>query len=195
VSLDAKKAFDSVDHGYIKRTLEAYGFRTGFINTFQILYRNITARILVNGYTTESIQINRGVKQGDALSCAIFIICIDPLLRNLNENKTIKQIRSGKNVLFKASAYADDISVICGSNKESVQQIFNEYERLTRRSGLELNADKTEILNLTDENTENFEFKYNGILFKTTSVKKVKICGLNFCSNREEEYRLQGRDA
>jgi exonuclease III len=119
VSLDAKKAFDLVDHGYIKRTLEAYGFRTGFINTFQILYRNITARILVNGYTTESIQINRGVKQGDALSCAIFIICIDPLLRNLNENKTIKQIRSGKNELFKASAYADDISVICGSNKET----------------------------------------------------------------------------
>ena len=31
VSLDAKKAFDSVDHGYIERTLRKYGFGPKFI--------------------------------------------------------------------------------------------------------------------------------------------------------------------
>lgn len=82
ISLDAKKAFDSVDHEYIEDTLGAYGFGKSFINTFKFLYKDITARILINGYQSESIKISRGVKQGDALSCAIFIICIDPLLRN-----------------------------------------------------------------------------------------------------------------
>jgi len=148
ISLDAKKAFDSVDHEYIKRTLIAYGFGPEFIRTFQVLYTDITARVLVNGFTSESLQIKRGVKQGDALSCAIFIICIDPLLRNLNGNAGITNIRVEKsqNFMFKAAAYADEISIICKNNTKCIQQVFNEYERLTKHSGLELNADKTEIL-------------------------------------------------
>jgi hypothetical protein len=90
ISLDAKKAFDSVDHKYIEETLIAYGFGPGFIQIFKTLYRNIIAKILVNGFASESIKIERGVKHGDALSCAIFILCIDPLLRNLNKNKRIE---------------------------------------------------------------------------------------------------------
>ena len=93
ISLDAKKAFDSVDHQYIEETLLAYGFGAGFIKIFKTLYRNITARILINGFASESIRIERGVKQGDALSCALFIICIDPLLRNLNNNKRVKEVK------------------------------------------------------------------------------------------------------
>jgi hypothetical protein len=93
ISLDAKKAFDSVDHKYIEETLMAYGFGPKLINTFKVLYNKITARILVNGFQSELINIERGVKQGDALSCAIFIICIDPLIRNLNKNAGISPVR------------------------------------------------------------------------------------------------------
>jgi hypothetical protein len=80
ISLDAKKAFDSVDHKFIECTLRAYGFGEGFINIFKTLYKDIKARILINGFQSESIDIKRGVKQGDALSCAIFIICIKQTL-------------------------------------------------------------------------------------------------------------------
>ena len=73
VSLDAKKAFDSVNHDYIEKTLRAYGFGNEFIKVFRLLYRDLTARILVNGYMSNAINIERGVKQGDALSCAIRI--------------------------------------------------------------------------------------------------------------------------
>jgi hypothetical protein len=153
ISLDAKKAFDSVDHKYIETTLKAYGFGPGFVNIFKILYKEISSRILVNGYMSESIPIERGVKQGDALSCAIFIICIDPLLRNINSNKLIKEIKIKSKrvgmvdeIFFKGAAFADDVSVICENTKQSIQQVFVEYDRLTTRSGLELNADKTRIL-------------------------------------------------
>jgi hypothetical protein len=93
ISLDAKKAFDSVDHKYIEVTLRAYGFGDGFVNIFKTLYKDIKARILINGFQSESIDIKRGVKQGYALSCAIFIICIDPLLRNLNNSKYVKEVK------------------------------------------------------------------------------------------------------
>jgi hypothetical protein len=92
ISLDAKKAFDSVSHKYIEDTLIAYGFGPVFLKSFKTLYHNISARILINGYMSDKINIERGVKQGDALSCALFIICIDPLLRNINKNNQVQEI-------------------------------------------------------------------------------------------------------
>jgi hypothetical protein len=198
ISLDAKKAFDSVDHKYIEETLAAYGFGPNFILVFKTLYNKITARILINGFTSEKINIERGVKQGDALSCAIFIICIDPLLRNLNKNKLIIPIRLNprntdvvpKNGYFKSSAYADDISVICKNSVMSIQQVFREYDRLTNKSGLELNADKTEILNLKSDEMKSILFRYNNQNFQINTVKNIKICGLFFCTNSDDEYSL-----
>ena len=199
ISLDAKKAFDSVDHKYIQDTLIAYGFGPHFVGVFKTLYNQITARIMVNGFVTEAINIERGVKQGDALSCAIFIICIDPLIRNLNKNKQIKQIQhirtqNGENHSYKAAAYADDVSVICKNDALSIQGVFDEYDKLTKRSGLELNAEKTEILSLKSEISEKFGFKYNKEKYEIESVQKIKICGLYFCSNAEDEYKLNVTD-
>ena len=196
ISLDAKKAFDSVDHKYIEKTLVAYGFGEGFVKIFKTLYNDITARVQINGYASEKIRIERGVKQGDALSCALFIICIDPLLRNLNANTMIKEIpmmkKNGKrnDLIFKCSAYADDISIICGNQKESISQVFLEYEKLTDRSGLELNADKTEILNLKNKEKVTFNIAYKNCNFEITTVDKIKICGLYFCTEMEEEHKL-----
>jgi len=195
ISLDAKKAFDSVDHGYIERTLKEYGFGEKFILTFKTLYKDLTSRVMVNGFKGEEFKIERGVKQGDALSCAIFIICIDPLLRNLNKSNKIKEINICRNrkhgkIGYKAAAYADDISVICQNDPESIQHVFKEYERLTVKSGLELNADKTEILILNNTQSETVSFEYLGEKIEIKTVEKMKICGLFYATDLNEEYNL-----
>ena len=105
------------------------------------------------GFFSEKIKIKRGVKQGDALSCSFFILCMDQLIRNLNKNKKIEPITFKSKLTHmvvkrKASGYADDIGIVCRNKLGSVQEVFFEYERLTRKSGLELNADKTEILRI-----------------------------------------------
>jgi hypothetical protein len=149
ISLDAKKAFDSVGHNYIRTALRKYGFGEGFINVFNTLYTDLKARILINGWQSEMIEILKGVKQGDALSCILFIICIDPLIRNINLNDKIKEINLHTNLgelKSKAFGYADDVSACIKNCKTSVQEVFNEYEILTKLSNLALNADKTEIV-------------------------------------------------
>jgi hypothetical protein len=198
VSLDAKKAFDSVDHKYIDEVLENYGFGNTFRAYFKTLYNGISARILVNGYLSDSINIERGVKQGDALSCAIFILCIDPLIRNLNKNKLIKEININSKItktkiMHKASGFADDISVISKNDSESINQIFSEYQRLTDKSGLTLNAEKTEILNI-NEDISTYVVKYEGKVFNIRSVSNLKICGIYFCSEKDSEYNFNVRD-
>ena len=175
ISLDAKKAFDSVDHEYIVKSLEKYGFGPIFIGYFRTLYTNITARILINGYLSDPLSILRGVKQGDALSCALFIICIDPLLRNLNADMNIESIPllteiTKEEIKHKAGAFADDVSVICRGDRRSVQNVFNQYERLTVRSGVELNADKTEILSLHTHLNKIYNIQYDGKTFPISTL-------------------------
>ena len=51
--LYVKKAFDSVDHNYMKAVLEANGFGHKCKNWFKIVNKNFKA----NGFTTERIKI------------------------------------------------------------------------------------------------------------------------------------------
>jgi hypothetical protein len=149
ISLDAKKAFDSVSHKYIRMALEKYGFGEKFIKVFTTLYTDLKARVLVNGWQSEVFEILKGVKQGDALSCILFIICIDPLIRNINKNNRIAPSNPRQNVYemkTKAFGYADDVSALIKDDNGSVQELFSEYEKLTLLSNLTLNADKTEIV-------------------------------------------------
>ena len=72
VALDAKKAFDSVRHSFIHKILTRLGLH-GFSEIFKILYHEQNIRINLNGKYTEQYFPTRGVKQGDALSCIIFL--------------------------------------------------------------------------------------------------------------------------
>jgi hypothetical protein len=195
VSLDAKKAFDSVDHNYICRVLKEYGVGDRFIKYFKVLYKDLTVRVLVNGHFSEKINIERGVKQGDALSCSLFILCIDPLIRNINANVNIEGINLTSKITrnattIKCSGYADDIAIVCKNSLRNVQEIFREYERLTRLSGLELNADKTEILRIgvNKNSILTISVKYCGIQYQIKSITSIKICGIYFCSDIAIEY-------
>ena len=177
MSLDAQKAYDSVDHVYISNTLKAYGFPDNFISAVNILHGNLLAQVQVNGFLSDSFLIKRGVKQGDALSCALFIIAIDPLIRNIEINKNIPELSLTDNCNIKTLAYADDIAVITKNSNDSFNNIFAEYGKLTKISGLTLNADKTEILNLSNSDKQSTEASYLNNYITLTHKREITICG------------------
>jgi exonuclease III len=197
ISLDAKKAFDSVSHDYIRKVLRNYGFGENFVRSFDTLYNNLKSSIMINGFKSNHINIRRGVKQGDALSCALFILSIDPLIRNIKNNETIEGVSIATSTnrtqtVFKVSGYADDIAIICKAQHNSISKVFNEYEKLTKASGLELNADKTEILNLnknSDRHNQLFNIKYMGKFYELHTTTNLKICGLNYSTDLKLEYK------
>ena len=185
-SLDAKKAFDSVEHSFIKRCLEKFGLKK-FIPIFCILYSDLKSDIIINGKVVDGYRIKREVKQGDALSCILFIMCMEPLLANIEANLEITPIKSADlNVdLPKELAYADDVSVISQNKTSSLLAVFNEYSRLTRLSGLELNADKTEIMQLNNSTKlgslpKRFNIRYLAKDYVLETCKETKINGILF---------------
>jgi len=197
LSLDAAKAFDSVDHNYMFEALRRYGFSETFISVVRTLYKEIKADILVNGFRSTMIRIERCVKQGDAFSCAMFIICLDPVLRNIENNKRIKHVEiklplSNRKIKNKTGAFADDVGAVTMNQKESINQIFVEYDRFSSVSGIRLNETKSEIMCLGRERyvQEEIEVEVNRRKFKLNSVEKIKICGITFSLNSELAHAL-----
>jgi len=144
--------------------------------------------------------MERGVKQGDALSCALFILAIDPVIRNIYQNAEIKplEIEIGNNdsVTIKTLAYADDISIIC-ENDDSIKIIFLEYERLSKFSGLVLNADKTEIFNmslLSNQTCIENNIVYLGESYHIGRKDNIKVCGMTMCLDKDREYKFNITD-
>ena len=186
VSLDAKKAFDSVSHKYIEACLSRFGCHS-FVPIFRILYKELKTDIIINGKVVSGFEIKRGVKQGDALSCIIFIMCMEPLLRNIEANPNVEVIKSNllNCELPKVYAYADGVSCAMKDSHTSLNALFNEYERLTKQSGLELNAEKTELIRLGSEDESVYHVRYKNHLHAINSQKEVKINGIFFQRDRE----------
>jgi len=193
IALDAQKAFDSVNHEYLTKILEKIGL-TNFVPIFKLLYKDLVNDILINGKGGTKFKICNGVKQGDALSCSLFILAIEPVIRNMQVNEEITQINCNRlNFTWpKVLAYADDITVLTKNSHRSIQAIFNEYERLSNASGLYLNADKTELFNITSPGTfamQQHHVRYVNNNYTIINSRSVKINGVIF--NNENEVMAQ----
>jgi len=188
VALDARKAFDSVNHDYIRRVLIELGLEN-FVPIFNLLYKDQTVDIAVNGDVVQGYSIKNGVKQGDALSFILFIICLDPLIRNVEHNDKIERVFMEDIVPPKLVAYADDITCFV-DNKQSLKHIFKEYERLSEASCLVLNAEKTEIL---DGINRTYKIKYLNNLHYIRGLTEAKKWGTfgNYMKARNYEALVE----
>ena len=190
VSLDAKKAFDSVDHSYIEKCLIKFGCER-FVPIFRTLYNELQTDIIINGRINVGFLVRRGVKQGDSLSCILFIMCMEPLLRNIEANDRIRPMFSSslQCALPKTYAYADDVNATIEDNLLGVKALFQEYERLTKVSGLELNADKTELLKIGSVGEEIYSVNYMDKRHDIKSCVEVKINGILFQNSVDSTRR------
>ena len=196
VSLDAKKAFDSVEHSFIENCLRKFGFHN-FVGIFKTLYAGLRSDILINGKIVKGYDIKRGVKQGDALSCILFIMCMEPLITNVEMNREIETIfsRTFNASLPKAYTYADDLNCVIKRTRRGLQAIFTEYGRLTRLAGLELNADKTELMRFATDLRGvpfaplEFVVRYLDRQYRIQTVNETKINGIFF--QQDENLMIQ----
>ncbi len=182
IALDAQKAFDSVKHEYLVEVLKQCNMPS-FVPIFTLLYKDLSNDIIINGKIGKGYQIGNGVKQGDALSCSLFLLAIEPVIRNIMHNDHVRQITSTK-IHFtwpKLISYADDITIITENNTHCVNAIFAEYNKLTKASGLKLNAEKTEKFNITSRNIVGAE-----------NVQNVNYAGRNYVLNAQDTIKING---
>jgi hypothetical protein len=85
LSLDFQHAFDRVNHDYLFRVLDAYGFSETLCNGLRRLYAEATSIVQINGHLSSAINIHRSIHQGCPLSMLLFAISIKLFLYMLEE--------------------------------------------------------------------------------------------------------------
>lgn len=136
-TIDLRKAFDTVSHHSIPRALKRVGVHTKTIRLITSMYSGCTTTIRCGRKTTSPIQMNRGVKQGDPLSPAIFNLVMDELLCDLDHNIGI----SIGDAQTAAIAYADDVLLI-GPSDEAVSYNLERLNKFLVDRGLQVNVAK-----------------------------------------------------
>lgn len=68
ISLDAEKAFDRVEWGYLFYTLEKFGFGENFITWVKLLYSAPVASVRTNNTQSAYFPLHRSTRQGCPLS-------------------------------------------------------------------------------------------------------------------------------
>ena len=147
VLLDFAKAYDRVDRKYMLDITDAFGVGCYFQRMIETIYNTPMAQVLVNGYLTRPITLKCGVRQGCPLSCALFIMCIEPLGCSIRTNKRIQGIQiKGTKKRIKATYFADDSSATITKQKQ-INTLRKECIGLYEEgSGAKLNDDKTVII-------------------------------------------------
>ena len=87
----------------------------------------------------KAFKIEKGVKQGDALSTLVFNLILDYIVKDVDPSATI----------FTKSAqicgFADDLAILA-RNPTSLKEVFEALEAKAKFFGLKINEDKTKYL-------------------------------------------------
>ncbi|KAL3689560.1 hypothetical protein R1sor_015869 [Riccia sorocarpa] len=151
IKLDFVKAYDRVDHRFLWKVLEGFGFDSTFISLVQGLNCNGAAKVHINQAFSEEITVRRGVRQGCPLAPLLFALCSQPFMSMLRRAELAGRIRGlqiapGKSLLHQL--FADDTG-ICIEDKEEyfteLQLILNRYELA---SGARINIQKSLVMPL-----------------------------------------------
>ena len=110
ISLDQKKAFDQVNHGFLQHVLAQFNFGPGFRRWINIVYSDVSSQVINNGWLSLPFKLERGVRQGCPLSLLLYCLVAGTLGQAIRRDNCIEgiQIPSSGNKQRRVSQYADD---------------------------------------------------------------------------------------
>ena len=156
---DIQKAFDSVSHSKLIKTLSQYKINRNLVEWFKEFLQERTQRVVISNTFSESLPIFSGVPQGGVIGPLLFIIYINDIATEVDSNSNIK-------------LFADDTKIFSQSNLVLQNSLDKIYHWLKERR-LNLNPSKCQVLNIHRSTTiPTFDFKINNVILPKTEVFK-----------------------
>lgn len=150
LSIDAEKAFDRVDWGFMWNTLEELGIGNKMIKKIRALYTHPMARVKINGTLSEAIELKNGTRQGCPLSPLLFVLTLEPLLATIRHSPDISGIKIGEDE-YKIAAFADDVLLYVTRPRITLPNILATLRNYGQLSNFRVNATKSEVMEVVEE--------------------------------------------
>lgn len=188
--IDYRKAFDSVPHSWIERTLKIYHIDTDVVHFLVKAMKQWRTRIIIrsneNYIETQEININTGIFQGDALSPLLFCMALIPLSHELQEAPQGYKLPEDQKL--EHLLYMDDLKLYARDYRE-LQQLI----QIVKNFSLDVNMDlglekcgKTMFNRGKLAQTENINNDVHNIEFKDIAEEGFyKYLGIEECNGIE----------
>ncbi|KAL3377123.1 hypothetical protein AABB24_003501 [Solanum stoloniferum] len=151
------KAYDKLSWSFLTSVLRKMGFAEAFIEMVYRLLSNNWYSVIINGVRYGFFKSSRGLKQGDPLSPALFVIAAETFSRALNylhfNDKFIGFSMHKRGPQINHLSYADDLVLLTSGDKYSIKLIMKLLYKYQLASGQEVNRDKSFFL--THHKTDN----------------------------------------
>ena len=141
ISIDAEKAFDKIQHPFMKKTLQKAGIEGTYLNIIKAMYDKPTANIILNGEKLKAFPLKSGTRQGCPLSPLLFNIVLEVLATAIRAEKEIKGMQIGKEV--KLSLFADDMILYIENPKDSIRKLLELINEYSKVAGYKINTQKS----------------------------------------------------
>lgn len=150
LKLDMEKAYDKMEWDFILSVMKSFGFCNRFCSFISMMLSNCWFSVLFNGSPTGFFKSSRGVRQGDPIAPALFIIAEEALSRGITS-----LFNCGKVQHFQVPRgcppvthllYADDTLIfLTGMSKhiKCLLQFIKDYEA---SSGQKVNNNKSSFI-------------------------------------------------
>ena len=183
VRLDYQKAFDSVTHKWLLRSLQLAKVPIQLLSAIENLTKHWATIASLNGTNesviTDIIKYQNGIFQGDTLSVLLFVLCLNPLSFLL---KNLKGYSYGKsrNHTLTHNFFVDDLKLYASS----ISILKTQLDLATIFSndiGMKFGQDKCAYIKIQKG--------------KNTTTTPIEINGLTIKPIQEgESYRYLGQD-
>jgi Reverse transcriptase (RNA-dependent DNA polymerase) len=158
ISLDMKKAFDSLSHDFIKECLKFFGLGPYLIEWVTLLSTNRLACIqMEKNVFSKTFKLGRGNAQGDVISPFLFNLGYQILLLKLEMDTRIEGLYKNENMPEhlpvenqrnerRVFAFADDGNILVAANVNNLNLIKQILANFYSISGLECNIEKSVMM-------------------------------------------------
>ena len=169
IILDIMKAYDSLNREFLFEVLKWYKFPLKMRTFVQNTYTNNMTCFLVNGFVSRNIKQTSGIRQGCPLAPLLFILCIEVVIRAIQNDDFIEGIyfrKGDKTLVHKVSEFVDDTTLFMKNidSWKKAKGIFNLFGSVsglriqpTKTAGLWLGKYENKPMNLDIKFLEEFE--------------------------------------
>jgi exonuclease III len=200
LAVDMAKAFDSLNHDYIKAVYRFFGMGEGIIKWLNLLgHRRQACIIMGDSSFSGTFDLETGRAQGDNLSPNIFNFCEQILIFKLELDNNIlciprptpAQIAVEEEVYSvevnrltqKNESLADDNTVLTLIQRDSLLSIKTALEKFSVISGLHCNFDKTALLPIINPSVQELGWIEEAGF---TVVNNLKLLGAEITVNPDD---------
>ena len=152
-TIDFTKAFDSIKHLSIWKSLRHYGVKPAYVRLLQRLYSQQEGSVLTDKESV-GFPIKKGTKQGDPLSSLLFNTVLqyslEENLKSWQENKKGIRLSDATEDCLTNLRFADDV-LLFSTSLRKLRDMLCDFKASTEKVGLGIHPDKTKILSNQDK--------------------------------------------